>query len=65
MGGIMTRLRIACLFVAVATGDYATLMLIYGQLIDSAAAAALCAGSSVTAGLVAYTGTRRRKAVTR
>ena len=31
--GIMTRLRIACLFVAVVAGDYAALMLIDGQLI--------------------------------
>ena len=74
--GIMTRLRIASLFVAVVAGDYAALMLIDGQLIDFGVAAAICAGSSVAAGLIAYAddadarrqhelGRRRRKAVTR
>jgi hypothetical protein len=52
--GIMTGLRIASLFVAVVAGDYAALMLIDGQLIHFAVAAALCAGSSVAAGLIAY-----------
>lgn len=72
----MTGLRIAFLFVAVVTGDYAALMLIDGQLIDFGVAAAICAGSSVAAGLIAYAddeharrqhelGRRRRKAVTR
>ena len=61
----MTRLRIASLFVAVVAGDYAALMLIDGQLIDFGVAAAICAASSVAAGLIAYTGTRRRKAVAR
>jgi hypothetical protein len=72
----MTRLRIASLFVAVVAGDYAALMLIDGQLIDFGVAAAICAGSSVGAGLIAYAddedarrqhelGRRRRKAVTR
>ena len=72
----MTRLRIACLFVAVVAGDYAALMLIDGQLIDFGVAAAICAGSSVAAGLIAYAddeharrqhelGRRRRTAVTR
>ena len=72
----MTRLRIASLFVAVVAGDYAALMLIDGQLIDFGVAAAICAGSSVAAGLIAYVddedarrqhelGRRRRKAVTR
>ena len=61
----MTRLRIACLFVAVVAGDYAALMLIDGQLIDFGVAAAICAGSSVAAGLIAYAGSRRRKAVAR
>jgi hypothetical protein len=72
----MTRLRIASLFVAVVAGDYAALMLIDGQLIHFGVAAAICAGSSVTAGLIAYAddevarrqhalGRRRRKAVTR
>jgi hypothetical protein len=72
----MTRLRIAFLLVAVVAGDYAALMLIDGQLIDFGVAAAICAGSSVAAGLIAYAddedarrqhelGRRRRKAVTR
>lgn len=72
----MTGLRIAFLFVAVVTGDYAALMLIDGQLIDFGVAAAICAGSSVAAGLIAYAddeharrqhelGRRHRKAVTR
>ena len=50
----MTRLRIAFLFVAVVAGDYAALMLIDGQLIHFGVAAAICAGSSVAAGLIAY-----------
>ena len=58
-------LRIAFLFVAVVAGDYAALMLIDGQLIDFGVAAAICAGSSVAAGLIAYAGRRRRKAVAR
>lgn len=61
----MTRLRIASLFVAVAAGDYAVLMLINGQLVDFGVAAAVCAGSSVAAGTVAYGGRRRRKALAR
>jgi hypothetical protein len=72
----MTRLRIASLFVAVVAGDYAALMLIDGQLINFGVAAAICAGSSVAAGLIAYAdaedarrqhepGRRRRTAVTR
>jgi hypothetical protein len=61
----MTRLRIASLFVAVVAGDYAGLMLIDGQLVDFGVAAAICAGSSVAAGLIAYAGRRRRKAVAR
>jgi len=52
--GIMTRLRIACLFVAVVAGDYAALMLIDCQLIHFGVAAAVCGGSSVAAGLIAY-----------
>ena len=48
----MTRLRIASLFVAVVAGDYAALMLINGQLMDFGVAAAICAGSSVAAGLI-------------
>ena len=61
----MTRLRIASLFVAVVAGDYAALMLIDGQLTDFGVAAAICAGSSVAAGLIAYVGRRRREAVAR
>jgi hypothetical protein len=61
----MTRLRIASLFVAVVAGDYAVLMLIDGQLIDFGVAAAICAGSSVAAGLIAYAVSRRRNAVAR
>lgn len=61
----MTRLRIASLFVAVVAGDYAVLTLIEGQLIDFGVTAAICAGSSVAAGLIAYAGRRRRKAVAR
>lgn len=76
MTGIMTRLRIACLFVAVVAGDYAALMLIDCQLIHFGVAAAVCGGSSVAAGLIAYAddedarrqhelGRRRRTAVAR
>ena len=72
----MTGLRIAFLFVAVVTGDYAALMLIDGQLIDFGVAAIICAGSSIAAGLIAYAddedarrqhelGRQRRKAVAR
>lgn len=61
----MTRLRTSSLFVAVVSADYAVLMLINGQLIDFGVAAAICAGSVVTAGLIAYTGRRRRKAMAR
>jgi hypothetical protein len=61
----MTRLRIASLFVAVVAGAYAALMLIACQLIDFGVAAAICAGSSAAAGLIAYAGRRRRKAVAR
>lgn len=61
----MTRLRIASLFVAVVAGAYAALMLIAGQLIHFGIAAAICAGSSVEAGLIAYAGRRRRKAIAR
>ena len=59
----MTRLRIASLSVAVVAGAYAALMLIDCQPVDFGVAAAICAGSSVAAGLIAYAGTRRRKAV--
>jgi hypothetical protein len=61
----MTRLRIASLFVAVVAGDYAALMLIDGQPIDFGVTAAICAGSFGAAGLIAYAGSRRRKAVAR
>jgi hypothetical protein len=61
----MTRLRNASLFVAVVAGDYAVLTLIDGQLIDFGVTAAICAGSSAAAGLIAYAGRRRRKAMAR
>jgi hypothetical protein len=61
----MTRLRTASIFLAMAAGDYAVLMLINGQLIDFGVTAAICAGFSVAAGLIAYAARRRRKAVVR
>jgi hypothetical protein len=61
----MTRLRSASLFLAVVAGDYAVLMLIVGQQIDFGVAAAICVGSSVAAGLIAYGGRRRRRAMAR
>ena len=61
----MTQLRIAFLVVAVLTGDYAALMLIDCQLTDFGVAAAICAGSSIAAGLVAYVDRRRRRVVAR
>jgi hypothetical protein len=61
----VTRLRVASLLVAVVAGDYAALMLIDGQLIDFGVTAAICAGSSAAAGLIAYAGRRRRKAMAR
>jgi hypothetical protein len=61
----MTRLRTASLFVAVVAGDYAVLMLINGQLIDFGVSAAICAGFTIAAGVIAYAGRRRRKAVER
>jgi hypothetical protein len=61
----MTRLRIAFLFVAVVSGDYAVLRLIYRQLTDFGVSAAVCAGSLVTAGLIAHADNRRREAVAR
>jgi hypothetical protein len=61
----MTHLRNAPMFVAVMAGYYAVLMLIDGQLVDFVVTAAMCAGSSVAAGLIAYAGRRRRNAVAR
>ena len=61
----MTRLRIASLFLAVVAGDYAALRLIYGELTDFGVSAAVCAGSLVTAGLIANADNRRRQAVAR
>ena len=55
----MTELRIASLLVAVVAGAYAALMLIDCQLIDFGVAAAVCAGSSVAAGVIGYAGRRR------
>jgi hypothetical protein len=61
----MTRLPIASLFLAMVAGEYAVLMLIDGQLIDFGVTAAICAGSSLAAGVIAYAGRRRREAVAR
>ena len=61
----MTQLRIASLFLAIVAGDYAALRLIYGQLTDFGVSAAVCAGSLVTAGLIAHADNRRRQAVAR
>jgi hypothetical protein len=61
----MTRLRSAFLFLAVVAGDYAVLRLIYGQLAEFGVSAAICAGSLVTAGLIADADNRRRLAVAR
>jgi hypothetical protein len=61
----MTRLRMAFFFVAVVAGDYAILTLIDGQLIDFGVTAAICAGSSAAARLIAYAGKRRCKAMAR
>ncbi|HEY9304327.1 MAG TPA: hypothetical protein VIO95_08560 [Mycobacterium sp.] len=57
------RLRIAFLFAAVVSSDYAVLTLINGQPIDFGVTAAICTGSFVAAGLIAYAGRRRRKAM--
>jgi hypothetical protein len=62
---MLTRLRIASLFLAVVAGDYAALRLIYGPLADFGVSAAVCAGSLVTAGLIAHADNRRRQAVAR
>jgi hypothetical protein len=61
----MTRLRVASFFVAVVAGDYAILTLIDGRLIDFGITAAICAGSSVATGLIAYADRRRRKTMER
>lgn len=61
----MTRLRIASLFVAVASGDYAVLRLIDGQLVDFGVTAAICAISAAAAGLIGYAGRRRGETVAR
>ena len=61
----MTRLRMASLFLAVVSGDYAALRLVYGQLTDFGISATVCAGSFVTAGLIAHVDSRRRQAVVR
>ena len=61
----MTRLRIASVVLAVVSGDYAALRLIYGQLTDFGVSAAVCAGPLVTAGLIALADNRRRQAVAR
>ncbi|OBL02287.1 hypothetical protein A5646_18570 [Mycobacterium sp. 1245499.0] len=59
------RLRVAFLFAAVVSGDYAVLTLINGQPIDFGVTAAICTGSLVAAGLIAYAGRRRREAMAR
>lgn len=61
----MTRLRVRFLLVAVAAGDFAVFMAIHGRLIDFGVTAAICAGSSAAAGLIAYAGRRRPKVVAR
>ncbi|MDT5352959.1 MAG: hypothetical protein QOJ56_1491 [Mycobacterium sp.] len=63
--GVMIRLRTPLLVFAVAAGDYAALMLIDGQLTDFGVSAAVCAGSLVATGLIAYADRRRREAVAR
>jgi hypothetical protein len=50
----MTRLRIACLLVAVVAGDYGALSLLQGETVQFVLAAAICAASSVAAGLIAF-----------
>ncbi len=61
----MTGLRNVAVFVAVVAGDYAVLVLIYGQLIEFGVGAAVCMGSTLAAGLIANTDRRRRKAMAR
>lgn len=61
----MSRLRIATLFMAVVSGDYAALRLIYGQLADFGVSVAVCAGSLAAAGLIARADNRRRNAMAR
>jgi hypothetical protein len=61
----MTRLRTASLFLAAVAGDYAALRLVDCQPTDFGVSAAICAGSPVAAGLIAYAGGRRRAAVAR
>ncbi len=63
--GGMTGLRNVAVFVAVVAGDYAVLVLIYGQLIEFGVGAAVCMGSTLAAGLIANTDRRRRKAMAR
>jgi hypothetical protein len=55
----MSRVRISLLFVAVVAGAYAALRLIDCRLVDFGIAAAICAGASVAAGLIAYLHGRR------
>ncbi|CDO87593.1 hypothetical protein AWC29_28015 [Mycobacterium triplex] len=61
----MTRIRVTSLFAAVVSGDYAALMLINGQPVEFGIAAAVCAGSVVAAGAMAYAGRRSRRALAR
>lgn len=59
----MTGLRAVLLLLSAASGDYAVLALIYDRLIHFALAAGIFAGSSLAAGVIAYAGRRRRKAL--
>lgn len=61
----MSSLRIAALFLAVVSGDYATLRLIYGRLADFGVSVTVCAGSLAAAGLIAHADHRRRRTVAR
>lgn len=61
----MSRLRVASLFLAVVSGDYATLRLIYGHLADFGVSVAVCAGSLAVAWLIAHADNRRRRAAAR
>ncbi|ASL10197.1 hypothetical protein MYCOZU1_03700 [Mycobacterium intracellulare subsp. chimaera] len=59
----MNGLRIAALIVAAVAGDYAVFALIGGQLSDFGVSTVVCAGSLVTAGLIARGANRRRQAM--
>jgi hypothetical protein len=61
----VSRLRIASLFLAVVSGDYAALRLIYGQLADFGLSVAVCAGSLAAARWITHADNQRRRAVAR